>query len=316
MSVNSSFSGTSESKRLLNKMEDELGRPLRVLHIGNIANNAYLNSKILRGMGVESDVLCYDYSHIMGCPEWEDADFLGDWKDDFHPAWHGIDLQGFSRPEWFIQGRLRDALLYIEAKHLEDKELQKKLSAKMAIYRILSCYAGFRLLIRIRSRLSAYMNMPIRIIGILVTDPKRIITKFNRIMGFNEQRNENIIATSSPSGFEMRIQKLVEIYKKEFSSRKDELSASELIGLLDILPQFKAALDYYDLIHAYATDGIYPLLLKKPFVAYEHGTIRSIPFEETTQGRLCALTYKEADYVAITNCDVVCSAQKLGIDRY
>ena len=49
------------------------GRPLRVLHIGNVANNAYNNAKLLNRAGLDCDVICYDYYHMMSCPEWEDA---------------------------------------------------------------------------------------------------------------------------------------------------------------------------------------------------------------------------------------------------
>lgn len=52
-------------------------RPLRVLHIGNIANNAYNNALIQRRFGIEADVICYNYYHVMGCPEWEAASFDG-----------------------------------------------------------------------------------------------------------------------------------------------------------------------------------------------------------------------------------------------
>ena len=48
--------------------------PPRVLHIGNIANNAYLNARILNEAGIPSDVLVYDYYHVMACPEWEEYD--------------------------------------------------------------------------------------------------------------------------------------------------------------------------------------------------------------------------------------------------
>src|SRR5437868_6624289 len=51
------------------------GRRPRVLHIGNLANNAYYNAKLLNRAGFDCDVLCCDTYHIMSCPEWEDADF-------------------------------------------------------------------------------------------------------------------------------------------------------------------------------------------------------------------------------------------------
>src|SRR3989338_3035343 len=80
----------------------------KILHVGNIANNAYLNSKFLRETGIKSDVLCYDYYHIMGAPEWEDAEIKGDWGNDFDPDWSKVDLNNFRRPEWFFQGPLEE----------------------------------------------------------------------------------------------------------------------------------------------------------------------------------------------------------------
>jgi hypothetical protein len=34
---------------------------LRVLHVGNIANNVYVNAKLLRRAGVEADALCDEW---------------------------------------------------------------------------------------------------------------------------------------------------------------------------------------------------------------------------------------------------------------
>lgn len=73
---------------------------MKVLHFGNIANNAYNNAKFLRRKGVAADALCYDYSHIMAQPEWEDAAFEAE-VDEYYPDWSRVDLGGFRRPEWF-----------------------------------------------------------------------------------------------------------------------------------------------------------------------------------------------------------------------
>ena len=72
-----------EHMQWLGEFEKRHGRKPRVLHIGNIANNAYVNAKILNKAGLDCDVMCYDYYHIMGCPEWEDADIEGEIKDQF-----------------------------------------------------------------------------------------------------------------------------------------------------------------------------------------------------------------------------------------
>ena len=80
------------------------GRSLRVLLVGNIANNAYLNAKLMRRIGIHADVACYDYYHVMGTPEWEEANFSGDIGDYFYPDWWRTNLHGFERPTWFYQG--------------------------------------------------------------------------------------------------------------------------------------------------------------------------------------------------------------------
>ncbi|MBM2821216.1 MAG: hypothetical protein HW405_976, partial [Candidatus Berkelbacteria bacterium] len=79
---------------------------IRVLHVGNIANNAYLNSKFLREKGIKSDVICYDYYHIMGCPEWEDCEIKGKYGNDFNPDWSKENLKNYHRPNWFYQESL------------------------------------------------------------------------------------------------------------------------------------------------------------------------------------------------------------------
>ncbi len=115
---------------------DRCGRPPRVLHIGNIANNAYNNAKLLNAAGFDCDVICYDYYHIMGCPEWEDADFDGDAGDHFHPDWASLDLRGFERPRWFAQGPLKLTIAYLVARRSERAELAEEL------WHTLSCLNG------------------------------------------------------------------------------------------------------------------------------------------------------------------------------
>lgn len=87
----------------LDEFEAKAGRRLRVLHVGNIANNAYINAKIMRKIGIDADVVCADYYHIMGTPEWEEAEFKSDYGDPFFPDWWQA-ARGYERPKWFFQG--------------------------------------------------------------------------------------------------------------------------------------------------------------------------------------------------------------------
>jgi glycosyltransferase involved in cell wall biosynthesis len=106
---------STDWRRWLDDFESTHGRKPRILHVGNVANNGYNNAKVLVEAGFECHALCYDYYHIMGCPEWEDADFTGMVSDHFAPDWREVDLQGFERPRWFSQGPRIWAIAYLLA---------------------------------------------------------------------------------------------------------------------------------------------------------------------------------------------------------
>jgi hypothetical protein len=93
------------------------GRPPNALHLGNVANNAYHNAKLMRSAGVECDVVAYDYYHVMACPEWEDADFASPPQDQFHPDWTSVpELATYERPSWFVQGPAGLCIRYLVAR--------------------------------------------------------------------------------------------------------------------------------------------------------------------------------------------------------
>lgn len=111
----------------LNSFVERHGRRPRLLHIGNIANNAYNNAKLLNEAGLDCDVICHDYYHIMGCPEWEDADFEGSMADQFLPDWDSVDLKGYRRPRWFVQGPFAECFRYLMAQRSGNVALSDRL---------------------------------------------------------------------------------------------------------------------------------------------------------------------------------------------
>lgn len=335
--------GQLNSVEFLQSFKEKYGRPLRVLHIGNIANNAYNNAKLLNKAGLDCDVICYDYYHIMGCPEWEDAAFDGDINNQFYPDWLSVNLNGFKRPRWFAQGPLRLCIYYLIARR-DGKRLKARFFWHlMEISRHLRClrttvaarrflraaWRGFRpYLATVQDHLSAlrprwfplgrliyycvlFVCIPFIILFYLsltfVVLPVKIVKRI--FYCFEPTDTEKY-------SFENRAKELVKDFTKKFPERVDKLTKNDLVGYKHYIPLWRNLFSRYDIIHAYATDGIYPLLARVPYVAYEHGTIRNIPFEQITQGRLCALTYKLADRVCITNADNIAAAKKLGLDNY
>ena len=84
------------------KFEIEQGRKLRVAHIGNIANNAYLGAREQRRFGVDAFCISPSYQHVMAFPEWDEFSFE-------HNSSHFIDRfpsvdESYVRPNWFLSG--------------------------------------------------------------------------------------------------------------------------------------------------------------------------------------------------------------------
>lgn len=84
------------------KFEIEQGRKLRVAHIGNIANNAYLGAREQRRFGVDAFCISPSYQHVMAFPEWDEFSFE-------HHSSHFIDRfpsvdEFYVRPNWFLSG--------------------------------------------------------------------------------------------------------------------------------------------------------------------------------------------------------------------
>jgi glycosyltransferase involved in cell wall biosynthesis len=212
---------------------------VRVLHVGNIANNAYLNAKLQRRAGVDADALCDEW-HVISQPEWEDADLAGALGDYDSLAQHAAE-RGWRRPEWVLD--LRDG------------------------------GPGFRRADWLRERLLALKDLP----GLARVRRKHGLGLFDLAQG--------------------------DIWKRRLERRA---------GALDEL------FARYDVVQLY---GLHPVLLPLalpavPYVAFEHGTMRELPFENTWRGRMLAFGYRDASRVIITNADVVEQARLLGLENY
>jgi glycosyltransferase involved in cell wall biosynthesis len=299
----------------LEEFRSKHGRAPRVLHIGNIANNAYLNAKFLRSVGVESDVLCGDYYHIMGCPEWDEALVDGHFGSPEQPQWHRAQLNGFVRPDWFVQGPIDTCLDYLSARNSGRVKKAKILWERLRIAN--GTQSNGTKISFFKRRRSVWGRIK-RLIWVLMFEQPlpsahrsanpvdgRILEVLRRL------RRKCRRTVRTMLGIPLRF-----IGRVLFSKRAALLSLSDVSTYLALVPKCARVFRYYDVVQGYATDGIYPMLAGHKYVAYEHGTIRSIPFEDTTQGRLCALTYQMADAVVITNADNLDSARKLGLQRY
>lgn len=327
------------------------GRRPRVLHIGNIAANAYNNAKLMRVLGFDCDVLCADYYHMMGCPEWEDADFVGDIGDHFAPDWTAVDLKGFARPRWFVQGPIDLCLDYLIAEGNADPKAAESLWRKLgvlnrtrragAVERIWKRVFGIE---RVLRRTAQVLRSPVRraraveyaavmaerwrsrsalgidhrsgrmallktiagwSIGALMPIIRALLVQ--REAAHASERHDRQVAADASA----IVGELCADFASRFPDRPDLLTAEDVKAYTPALPKWQRAFENYDVIQGYATDAIHPMLARRDYCAFEHGTLREIPFRPDTQGRMTALAYARASHVFVTNSDCMENARKL-----
>ena len=235
-------------------------RRLRVLHLGNVANNGYNNAKIL-GDSVVSDVLCYGNYHIMASPEWEEAELDSEEVDADLPDWPR--LTTYERPRSFAQGPFGLAAQYLEARRSGSKWI-----------------AGVRW---------QMLNLRRQLVSGRAWAPVRALRQ--------SRRGTAPGAAIPPAA--------------------DNDAAMYTLMRNWTVAQARSLFRRYDIVHAYGAEPILPFVANHhPFVAYEHGTLRRLPFMATAEGRLTAQAYRAADAVVITNADNREAATRLGLTRY
>lgn len=317
----------------------------RVLHIGNIANNAYNNAKILIEDGFECDVICYDYYHIMGCPEWEDADLCKTPSNPNNPTWGEIDLRGFVRPMWFAQGSCEVCLDYLLAKRVGNLSQQNKLWSLLKIQNGTSNTLGRRVTFFAAVRrkldslnkatcavylradgLSAVWNklgqlggrfgsLGFAVIGALAPFVMCAALAI-RCMSWLVNGSKKHVKSDSDQFFERAVSRLTHRFGVRFPDRSDKLVVADFASYKPLLNKWVALFEQYDVVIAYSTDVIYPMLAgNRLYIGYEHGTIRDIPFERSSIGRLTAIGYAEANVVYLTNADSIHKAKELGATK-
>jgi glycosyltransferase involved in cell wall biosynthesis len=267
---------------------------LRTVHLSNIANVAYANCTMLESRGISVELYCHDMTHIMSQPEWNDlvldsADFP-DENDFFNNT---ADLSGYQRPDWFHSGTLFSLML-------SNETLERPSSARVfnSFEKIL-----YTLIPRLRmlpAPLFALIKSAYALTG-------RLLFR-RRSRGFDELRDPKVPAGVQLADVLVRAAKQGERWRPQ---------ATDLLAYKFQGQWARVATEPADVVYAYALSPIYMMLHHaKPTVAIELDTMREIPFEDTGRGRLLAQSYREADYVLITNPDVRARAEELGLTEY
>lgn len=288
----------------LRSFEKKHGRPLRVLHIGNIANNAYLNAKFLRSVGVDAHVVSYDYQHVMATPEWEEVELIHGHGDDFMPEFSAYDLSGYQRPKWFFSGSIVmcavDAAEFIAGRTLHLLRVRRLLLKRLVLLttKLYGSRVGYA-------------------VSLLMTDPRLLFYKIWVLLSLKKGVNRHKTnALLYPWGAKKR-QYLVALFDQVFPHRSDRLTPEDIFPYQFLTSHFRNLFRHYDLVQCYATEPIHALIAdKQPYVAFEHGTLRDFTMGDVPLHRLTALAYRKSDHTFITNGDCLSYAERLDIEKH
>jgi hypothetical protein len=337
----------------LDEFRRRQGRSLRVLHIGNIANNAYINATIQRRYGIEADVICYEYYHAMACPEWADHKFEGV-IDTNLPDWWATSLRGWRRPRWFAQGPKALCVAYLAAYRGGDiGETDRVWCELERSYRALlnpDALRGFRLplplahavaAVKARASIKRY-DLPLgrqaTLRGTLAVFVVRSLLQLGREVGrylparsaragpleavravaagAETANGESISAELAEQEKRLRCLRFAEIYAQELPDVDKETRDADVAYVEAVAAGWERLLCLYDIVQGYSIDGYIALYNGvQRYAAYEHGTLRTIPFEPTRLGRICRLAYRHAAAVFVTNVDVLPSVERLSLDE-
>jgi len=282
-------------------------RQYKVLHIGNIANNAYLNAKLLLKRGVKSDVICADYYHIMGTPEWEDAIFDFEGIDHFNPDWKKINLQGFERPSWFHSGTLGQILAELAGNAAIPEQKMGRLSRIIGTAHS-HAFGGTLELLLTDAWTKIFGSKQKNLVNFLTRVSVPVLHLMCRVHFYAE----SILKKNGGDRF-AKIRATLDAINRR---TKTDLRRSESVPYFFHQNLWGQVFQKYDAVIGYSIDGIYPLICDRKYIAFEHGTIRKIPFVDDALGRICKTVYKAASKVIITNCDNIKAAQRLQLKDY
>ena len=302
----------------------------RIAHVGNIANNAYSNAKFQRRLGLAADSYNYPFEFVFGHPEWEDADFDAHLSLFQPPDWRAVPFtNGYVRPPWakYLSGRRHPYSYTTHAEASSHIGLSGQLLDTGRVWTAVPGNGG----------------TPVQRISLAVTLRRLIRSAGQRYASLARQGQPNTLerlqlyvlrclrlAMNYVWAWRVQTGLLLNDRLREMRVDMREISMDSHIARvgrhmrpldytdLTCWRSFRPLSQDYDLTVLYGPEVTKAGLLPpdRPYIAFEHATMRTLPFEDTLQGRLLALGYRLAEACIITNPDVLDSAKRLGLQHY
>ncbi len=327
-------------------------RPLKILHVGNVAQNAYINASVLRARGHDCDMVAPDLYHVGSSPEWyelafADIDVAALGGDAFFPDFYALGRDMPALGDWVAQGpslmalryllfrRRRDprahaalaTLLYQRFKATIDKTTSPNLEpwTEAVFEEHLGRYdlrPAFCRRLRLGREAARWFDW-IRNRVALQAGPDFVRAWGQAIArGTLDQFSKRDPVLMGAMG-SLRARGLAEAYGIEYVGPQQDFDHVEAYGFTtsDVAPYgvfglvLRELASLYDVCLFYGDSCKYAFVAGVPvYWALEHGTIRSIPFQPTVDGRIVAASYLRASRVFLTNTDYASAKQRLEFD--
>jgi MoaA/NifB/PqqE/SkfB family radical SAM enzyme/glycosyltransferase involved in cell wall biosynthesis len=272
----------------------KISRPLRVLHIGNVAGNAYNIVKALREK-TDIEAYCYadHYRYYISQPEWEDADIgIIDCNEYVPVDWSRVDLKGFMRPDWYMEIK-QEALAAIP-----------RLSLQERVLRFAAMIQSAPLQTEERTR---WLHMAENA-GSLTRRQALAFVRGN----FAFPYSSGVLSSGAKAwrGY----------LEREFARLcvppHQPLTAADYP--YEAENYFSSLFSEFDIIQTYGAWTLFQALLhcpNIPRVTFEHGTMHAFPYQNSPLGRKTMFAYKTAFANIITNADSIHNSRKMGLEN-
>jgi glycosyltransferase involved in cell wall biosynthesis len=320
---------------------------LKILHVLNIAQNAYVNATILRDRGHDCDLLAFDFYHFASSPEWYHLGEAFDPKslgDDFFPDFYSLSAEMPVVGDWVAQGPLYNCLIYLIFKR-EGNPLAQTARAALAYLRFKATMLRSTLPAAIRWPEADFLaaidrcNIPAELRALIVAGRVFDTVVARLDLAFLRWYDSTITSLLTPPFEYASVDGLLPDDDDEargFLAEMRRAGLSTALGVeieppapgfapidpadLPAEPGFFARLahiwhrlaSHYDACLFYGDSCIHALVAGiENYCALEHGTIRELPFLATPYGTLLAAGYQRAAKVFITNTDYLTAGRRL-----
>ena len=322
---------------------------LKFLHVGNVAQNGYINASILRSRGHDCDLVAPDLYHSGSSPEWyemvgSDADPAVLGGDPFFPNFYALGRAMPQVGDWVAHGPFLPALITLLLRRRGDprahlaRSVLSYLRFKTTLQRTTDPF-GLALAPGTFEDQLARLDLPPRLrarirLGRMAEDfwteilaRVRLQEDSPYVSHWRPPLPQGVLENYFPADHALRglvhglrARGLAEALFIEFPAPMMDYAHTERHGFTakEAAPYLWASLILRDLAASYDVSIFYGDSSKFAFAAgiegywaLEHGTIRTLPFYETVDSRMLAAGFQNAARVFLTNTDYISASPRL-----